>query len=92
MERRTLGKIAPDEGDPTEHILGIAAELEQGRAFPELIFVGPAWGPGGRSHPLSKGTPRATAYAYSGKPDGIEALVGVSSNLFWLALGLGRNA
>ena len=76
---RNIGKLSPSE-DPTEHVLGIAAELEQGRAFPELIFVG---APGAQADDLIlfEGHSRATAYAYTGKPDEIEALIGVSSNL-----------
>jgi hypothetical protein len=76
---RNVGKLSPNE-DPTEHVLGIAAALEQGRPFPELIFVSlPNGQPGDLI--LFEGHSRATAYAYAGKPDRLEALVGVSPNL-----------
>ena len=76
---RNIGTVSPPD-DPTKHVLGIAAELERGRAFPELIFVAE---PGAQAEDLIlfEGHSRATAYAYSGKPAAIEAFVGTSANL-----------
>ncbi len=80
---KNVGKRWPPEAadkDPSPSILVIAAKLEKGGSFPELIFVGEPEAPPDQLV-LVEGHSRATAYVYAGAAPEIEALVGFSSGI-----------
>ena len=74
-----LGKLS-FRGDPSPDIYRIAAAVEEGRSFPDLILVGP---PDAAPEQLVilEGHKRATAYVYGEKPAQISVLVGFSSRI-----------
>jgi hypothetical protein len=66
--------------DPSPTIKAIAARVENGEAFPELIFVGePEAAPD--QLVLIEGHSRATAYVYANANTEIDALVGFSPSI-----------
>jgi len=80
-----VGKLTLPNNPTLAAILNIVAGLEQGRLFPELIFVGTP-GADPAQLVLVEGHKSATAYVYADKPAEIQALVGFSpgiSNWYW---------
>jgi len=80
-----VGKLTLPNNPTLAVILNIVAGLEQGRLFPELIFVGTP-GAGPEQLVLVEGHKSATAYVYADKPAEIQALAGFSpgiSNWYW---------